>query len=739
MAGAETDNQDWHASLGWDINLRGYNASDAGILNAVNDGVDVINMSWIWPYYYNHTLIRDAIEDALTVGIVVVAGAGNDPPQITSLSYCSGPPCAVAPAAYAYPNLNAQVIAVAATDINDEYYDNCSPANLCPYNWSPGTNPITDQEGAFIDVAAPGIAVRVLHVNPDGTPNSVTRTGTSMAAPLTAALAGLMISVDPTITPPEVFDNLISTTFKANAAEYPYNVIGEGGNTWNQRLGYGRIDAAAALASVLGPGTCPTGYSCLDIGSPAHSGFTNTVGNTVSVSGGGDIWSNDDDFHFVHFAVDGDIDYKVRVTSLTGGDPNYAKAGVMIRESLTRTARNAYALILPDDGSPAGWFQRRTSTGGTTYKSGIYGTHAPPEWVRIVRQGNNFSAYASDIDGSWVQIGPTVSIPMSSSAFVGVAVTSSVNKPVATATITDLPPAGSNPPPSGGCPVGYTCDDVGFPNQTGSTSTTPGGLVNVTGAGDIWSSGDDFHYAYYSVTGDIDYRARVVSLTGGSTSYAKAGVMIRESLNTGSKNAYALVLPDDGSPAGWFQRRTTTNGTTDKTGVYGTHAPPEWVRIVRQGNNFSAYASNTNGSWTQIGSTVSISMSNTVLVGLAVTGTGGNPAATATFESVPAGGSSKALHAFLGEEIPEEPELRQNYPNPFNPTTRFEFSLPKRAAIKIIVYDAIGRKVETLADRQFARGIHSVVFDASHLPSGLYFAVMEAGDQRLVQKMMLAK
>ena len=65
--------------------------------------------------------------------------------------------------------------------------------------------------------------------------------------------------------------------------------------------------------------------------------------------------------------------------------------------------------------------------------------------------------------------------------------------------------------------------------------------------------------------------------------------------------------------------------------------------------------------------------------------------------------------------------LSQNYPNPFNPSTRITFRLPKRMHVEVAVFDALGRKLETLIDSYENLGEHSVIWDASDRSSGVYF------------------
>lgn len=65
--------------------------------------------------------------------------------------------------------------------------------------------------------------------------------------------------------------------------------------------------------------------------------------------------------------------------------------------------------------------------------------------------------------------------------------------------------------------------------------------------------------------------------------------------------------------------------------------------------------------------------------------------------------------------------LHQNYPNPFNPSTEIRFEVGERAAVKIAVFNALGELVATVADDMFSPGRHAETFDASGLPSGIYF------------------
>lgn len=83
--------------------------------------------------------------------------------------------------------------------------------------------------------------------------------------------------------------------------------------------------------------------------------------------------------------------------------------------------------------------------------------------------------------------------------------------------------------------------------------------------------------------------------------------------------------------------------------------------------------------------------------------------------------------------------LHQNYPNPFNPTTTIRFDVPNAGPVKLIIYNAIGQRVETLVDEKFTPGSYSVDFNATALSSGLYFYKIVADGFSVSKKMLLLK
>jgi hypothetical protein len=90
-------------------------------------------------------------------------------------------------------------------------------------------------------------------------------------------------------------------------------------------------------------------------------------------------------------------------------------------------------------------------------------------------------------------------------------------------------------------------------------------------------------------------------------------------------------------------------------------------------------------------------------------------------------------------ELPHEYKLAQNYPNPFNPSTIINFSIPQSGLVKLVVYDILGREITTLVNEAKVAGNYSVTFDASSIPSGVYFYKITSGNFVSTKKMALVK
>ena len=436
-------------------------------------------------------------------------------------------------------------------------------------------------------------------------------------------------------------------------------------------------------------------------GTAIHSGGVFTV-----TSAGTDIWSGADAFHFAYRPMSGDGQIVARVVS-EGNTHPWAKAGVMIRQTLAAGSAHAMLVLTPANGAA---FQRRVTAGGTSVTTPGASVTAP-YWVKLVRSGTSFAGFTSPDGIAWTEVG-SATIAMGSDVFIGLAVTShntaklsstsfdnvntspavSISSPVSSATfsapatvainataadsegtvakveffsdgaslgVDTTPPygflwdnvsagnysvtasatdnlgaVGTSPPVAvsvgvSSLPNPWLNQDVGAVGLGGSAAEQPAGVFTVTGSGgDIWAAADAFHFAYRPMSGDGQIVARVASQTN-TNPWAKAGVMIRETLTPGSRQAMMVLTPANGAV---FQRRVTTGGSSATTSG-GSVTAPYWVKLVRAGTSFTGYTSADGVVWTQVGS-ATIVMGNDVFLGLAVTSHNNPVSCTVTMDNV---------------------------------------------------------------------------------------------------------
>lgn len=232
IAGARSNNATGVASIGFSVKLmcvKSTNSSSSvthgydGVLYAAENGADVINMSWGGSGF--STTAESIINYCYGLGSVLIAAAGND--NVSTMFYPAG-----------YTN----VIAVAATASGD------SKASFSNY-------------GGWVDISAPGNNIYSTTVSA----SYGNKSGTSMASPMVAGLAGLMLSLNPALTPADIRSCLTSTADNIDAVNPSY--IGA--------LGSGRIDAEAAMICISSTLAWPPS--------------TNFEANVTTVTAGGSV------------------------------------------------------------------------------------------------------------------------------------------------------------------------------------------------------------------------------------------------------------------------------------------------------------------------------------------------------------------------------------------------------------------------------------------------------------------
>ncbi len=180
----------------------------------------------------------------------------------------------------------------------------------------------------------------------------------------------------------------------------------------------------------------------------------------------------------------------------------------------------------------------------------------------------------------------------------------------------------------GPLPAPWTTNKIG--TIAANVSATYGsGTFNVTGGGaNISGKNDNLWFVNQPWSGDVTIIARVAG-DQNTGSAAKAGVMIRETIATGSRSVFMGLTPASG--AQWVRRSTTggTGSTTTDAGV----AAPYWVGLTRSGSTFTGYISTDGANWAQVAS-ANVTMAASVNLGLAVCSGSGSTTNLSVFDNV---------------------------------------------------------------------------------------------------------
>ena len=155
-------------------------------------------------------------------------------------------------------------------------------------------------------------------------------------------------------------------------------------------------------------------------------------------------------------------------------------------------------------------------------------------------------------------------------------------------------------------------------------------IMNATGV-DIWDTADQFRYAYQNLSGNGSMVVRVDSMVR-TNGWAKAGVMMRESLHPGSKHAFVCLTPDFGVS---FQQRPQTGNVMSQVST-NVVAASSWLKLTRTGDVFTAQESADGVTWNDVtfAAPVNVSMAADILIGLAVTSHNANAVTAAEFSNL---------------------------------------------------------------------------------------------------------
>ena len=382
--------------------------------------------------------------------------------------------------------------------------------------------------------------------------------------------------------------------------------------TVNDGHGHTASDSLVITVGSNQGGVFGAGQDIGNVGAAGFESFDDSSGNYTVQGSGADIWGTSDEFRYVSTALTGDFTIATRVESVQNVNP-WTKAGLMIRENLTPGSRHASLFVTPGKGIV---FQRRTASNGTSLTT-TASLDTAPAWVQLSRRGNVVYTYwRKSLDQFWTLAGQQTFASLPQTVYAGLAVTSHQDGTLARAVFSDVVIS----------QTAWTGRAIG--SGTGS-STSDGVVFNVSGRGaDIWGTSDAFYFVQAPASGNFEMTVRVRSVSN-THAWAKAGVMIRESLAANARHAFMLISAGKGVS---FQYRIDTGGQTFQV-TPATGTAPAWVRLTRIDNRIDALWSANGSTWNSLGF-VSIPMTDNVFIGLPVASHNTAATATAVFDDV---------------------------------------------------------------------------------------------------------
>jgi len=152
--------------------------------------------------------------------------------------------------------------------------------------------------------------------------------------------------------------------------------------------------------------------------------------------------------------------------------------------------------------------------------------------------------------------------------------------------------------------------------------------------------------------------------------------------------------------------------------------------------NFSGAATIAPASWLQVRVTFRPENAQPYQESLTVTSNAPESPTSVTLSGI---GTGSGISDAPSNGLPSQYALLQNYPNPFNASTSIGLELPRGERVTLRIFDVLGSEVTLLADGFFEAGRYQFAFDGNSLPSGIYFARVEAGAITLTRKLMLLR
>ncbi len=288
-------------------------------------------------------------------------------------------------------------------------------------------------------------------------------------------------------------------------------------------------------------------------------------------------------------------------------------------------------------------------------------------------------------------------------------------------------------------PSPWQTTDVGTVNVTGAVDYDNESLL-LSGSGtDIWGTKDAFRFVYQELTENenIDLKAKVASISN-TNEWAKAGLMIRESLDSNSTFAISLATTENGTH---FQKRSVTGDSAESSSGPAMNTPV-WLRVLKKDNKITGFVSDDGNTWEKTDS-LDLEFSGSFFAGVAITSHNDTVLTTALIQNLTLTlVEDEIVDLSVGNEI-----LSNNYkvsgimifPNPTNSMAYIQFSAPDDKNINLSVYSIDGKLVREMGIAEYSNSLYSVPVDMRDFDPGIYLVVLRTSSTTRTEKLIYSK
>lgn len=709
-AAAVTDNGLGVASISWNSTLMpicaGHPTTDRsiaygyeGILYAAANGADIINCSW-GGVGNPSSLAQDAINFAYNNGSLVVAAAGNDGVNNDLTPH--------------YPSSYNHVLAVGATNKTNDVKAGFS------------------QYGASVDVFAPG--VDIYSTTPNNGYQYLFWSGTSMASPLAAGLAGLIKTLNPNYTVDQLREQVRVTCDAIDGSNPSY--IG--------RLGKGRINALRAVSDFSIPAIRLKDVSFTDSGG---NGIIN-AGETIDVT-----------LNFINYLASAsnvnitlsESDNNITVTNGNGSISSLnsgQEQPVTLQFTVAGGVADGYILRFYVDISSGSYSDRDLFT-LTVNPPAFVNHNTGTVQTSITMEGN---IGFTDSDGT-----PGVGFVHDGSNYLfegGLMIGNAVTK------VSDCV-RGVNVQVqdedfrAGSGEVLAIVSPGQIANEEGSILLVDSSAVNPLGITVLQETYADNRPEYQDF---VIFKYTIVNNNSTTLSNVYAGLFFDWDIST-SFNDYAEY--DASRKMGYAMNAATSANKIAATRLLTNNAGVSYRAIDNPAELYDGFSNSekwsflSGGIQTQSLSEVDISTmlsegpltipaNGSVVVAFAVIGAGSVAELQTSADKAQFYWENPTAIEPIDNAVVEGFDLKQNYPNPFNPTTNIGFQIADRGFTELKIYDILGREVKTLVSEELSPGTYEIQWDGRNefgatVSSGVYIYRLTAGNTTLSRKMLLMR